>query len=149
MCTVCRLHKLWGRFGEQGLESLHHVANEAIKKNFGSNKRAGLQSFMKTQLVLACTDMKEFERRPRHTPAPAAPVPAAPAASNANVDGNDVDDQNWDDADDQIWNDVDDEIWIVVDDEDEEEGVAVDYGNNDDNDGNVIVYDDDEEDEDE
>lgn len=66
-------HKSWGLFGEQGLESMHHVANIAAEKCFGINANDRLPFFMRRQLLTAFSDATEFDVKKRsrsETPSP-------------------------------------------------------------------------------
>jgi hypothetical protein len=66
LADFLELHRSWGLFGEQGVESLHHVANIASERCFGINARNKLVFFMKRQLMTSFTDPSEFGVRQRN-----------------------------------------------------------------------------------
>lgn len=55
------LHRNWALYGEQGIESLHHIGNLAIVRCFGVNQDHSLAYFMKRQLIKATTKMPSCE----------------------------------------------------------------------------------------
>lgn len=63
-----RAHGAWGLFGEQALESLHHLANIAVTKCFGSNANNRLPFFLKRQFLVAlCANEFEPKKRKQRT----------------------------------------------------------------------------------
>ena len=58
-------HSSWGLFGEQGIESLHHIANMASERCFGKNEQNKMQFFMKRHLLTAICDASEFNVKQR------------------------------------------------------------------------------------
>lgn len=58
------LHSGWGVYGDQAIESLHHLGNVATKCCFGINKNKALKFSMKVHLVLAIFASQIFRMHP-------------------------------------------------------------------------------------
>jgi hypothetical protein len=60
LADFIKFHSGWGIFGEQAIESLHHLGNVAENCCFGNNKDKALKFHMKVHLVLAISAPKSF-----------------------------------------------------------------------------------------